>query len=162
MQDLFPPENIVVKERRSLVLEGLKDGDCNAIAGGIIDVSMTSVTGDGEFVGPYEIGSRLFTKDPLALVTRQDDEQWSSFVYWVVSAIFFAEELELGRLNSIELPLVNLFGPAYRPMFRNVIGAVGNFGEIYDRNVASEVPRSSLNQLNENPFGPQHYAYPGI
>ena len=162
MQELFPAGSIVPRDRGSLVLQGLRDGACNAVAGGIIDVSRTSVATVGEYVGPYEIGTTLFTKDPLALVTRQNDPQWSSFVYWVVSAIFFAEEHGISQLRSIEMPLVNLFGNDYSRMFRNAVGAVGNFGEMYNRNVASEVPRSRLNKLNTNPYGPQHYAYPGI
>jgi phosphatidylethanolamine-binding protein (PEBP) family uncharacterized protein len=72
-------------------VEGLFTGDCNVIAGGVVDVSLTSVRNTG-YSGPYQTGSSRYSKDPLALVTRDEDVQWSRFVYWIVSAIFHAKE----------------------------------------------------------------------
>lgn len=158
----FPRENLVFKDTINEVTQSLREGECNALAGGVVDVSRATVVQIGGFTGPYEIGTKRFTKDPLALVTRQDDEQWSSFVRWVVSAIFFAEEEGIRQIRSIDMPLVNLFGTEYSSMFRNAISEVGNFGEIYERNIEAGFPRASLNMLNSNPFGPQHYPYPGV
>lgn len=99
----------------------------------------------------------------LALVTRQDDPQWSDFVYWVVAATFHAEENDITSQNFIEMPTVNLFGDGFTRMFRDTILAVGNYGEIYARNVESIFPRNGTNNmLNLNPPGPQLFPYPGF
>jgi len=46
-------------------------------------------------------------------------------------------------------------------MFRDVILRVGNYGEIYARDVNVTIPRSGRNKLNNaNPLGPQHFPTP--
>ena len=127
VKQFFPPENVVLKNTIDEVVMSLREGECNALAGGIADVSRTTVVKAGGFTEAYEIGTKRFTKDPLALVTRQDDDQWSSFVYWVVSAIFFAEEEGIGQLQSLQMPLVNLFGTEFSSMFRNEEAGNGDF-----------------------------------
>ena len=96
------------------------------------------------------------------MVTRQDDPRWSDFVYWINAVTFYAEEQGITKETAHkELPAVNLFGPLYRDMLRNAIQAVGNYGDIYARNVQDIVPRSGLNLLNTN-NGPQFYPLPGV
>jgi hypothetical protein len=63
-------------------------------------------------------------------VTRQDDPNWSSFVYWIVEATFYAEENGIDRLSSNEMPTVALFGEAFTRMFRDAISFVGSYGEL--------------------------------
>ena len=75
-----------------MVAEGLATGACNAVAGGVVDVSVSNIRTIGQYDGEYETGSGRLSKDPLALVTRQDDPQWSAYVYWTVSSVFYAEE----------------------------------------------------------------------
>uniref|UniRef100_A0A7S4MXE2 Solute-binding protein family 3/N-terminal domain-containing protein n=1 Tax=Odontella aurita TaxID=265563 RepID=A0A7S4MXE2_9STRA len=99
-----------------------------------------------------------------ALATRQDDPQWSDFVYWVVASTFYAEKERIsGELPYEEkkMPLVYLFGEEYRRMFRDAILAVGNYGEIYARNVNTTIPRGGRNNLNNAiSLGPQHFPLP--
>mmetsp|Transcript_13941 Transcript_13941/g.19533 ORF Transcript_13941/g.19533 Transcript_13941/m.19533 type:complete len:436 (-) Transcript_13941:141-1448(-) len=97
----------------------------------------------------------------LSLVTREDDSQWSDFVFWVVSATFIAEEEYITQKISKDMVGVSAFGPSFVNMHRHTIGAVGNYGEIYSRNVESIVPRQGRNLLNSNPFGPQHWSFFG-
>ena len=159
--ELFPSTNIVVKPTGEEALAGLVTGECNAIAGGSHDLARASVESVG-YSGEYAIGSNRFSKEPLALVTRQDDAQWSDFVYWTVASTFYAEEMNITSTNSEEMPTTNLFGPLYTHMMIDAVRAVGNLGDIYSRNVESLVPRGGLNLLNENPLGPQMYPLPGI
>ena len=162
LSDIFPADNIVPWSADLFVVEGLADGSCNAVAGGIIDVSRTNVETNGGYNGPYEIGSSRLTKDPLALVTKQDDQLWSSFVYWLNSGLVYAEEMGIDSSQSNNMPLINLFGNEYSRMLREAVQAVGNFGEIYQRNVEADVPRGGLMTLNEVPYGPQLYPLPGF
>lgn len=160
VKEIFP-ERIVVS-RDGNALEGLADGSCNVIAGGITDVSSTSVR-DAGYEGPYQTGSGRYSKDPLALVTRQDDIQWSKFVYWIVDAIIYAEEEGITQEEAAEqMPEVALFGSRFQDMFKNAIGTVGNYGEIYERNAEAEVSRGGLNTLNSFLATPQLYPLPGI
>ena len=160
LQSLFPERFIVPRDSGVLTVEGLASEVCNVVAGGVTDVSLTTIRNTG-YDGPYTIGAGRFSKDPLALVTRQGDEQWSKFVYWVVSAIFHAEEQGITKQTANEMPVVSLFGPLFVNMFRDAIGSVGNYGEIYERRAEGEVPRGGLNLVNIQLSGPQHYPLPG-
>jgi general L-amino acid transport system substrate-binding protein len=155
------PEHVIVPIDGNVV-DGLVDGSCNVIAGGITEVSLASIRAAG-YDGPYQIGTGRYSKDPLALVTRQDDIQWAKFVYWIVSAIFFAEEGGITQAGAAEeMPDVALFGSRFQGMFKNAIGAVGSYGEIYARNAEDEVSRGGLNELNQFLATPQLYPLPGL
>lgn len=158
---LFPSRLIVSQSTSENIVQGLVDDDCNVIASGIAVVASEGVRAAG-FDGDYEVAPQLYSKDPLALVTRQDDPQWSAFVASMVSATFYAEEMGIFQNDTSRMPETNLFGGLLSRMFRNGIDAVGNYGEIYERNLGSTIPRQNLNLLNKSPFGPQHYPYPGI
>lgn len=159
LKELFPSR--VVVSRDGDAFQGLVDGECNAIAGGVVDVSSTSVRASG-YDGPYQIGSNRYSKEPLAMVTRQDDPQWSKFVYWVVGAIFYAEEEDITMDFAELMPKVQLFGEQFQDMFVNAIRAVGKYGEIYERHAQDDLPRGGLNMLNEYLGNPQFYPIPGI
>jgi hypothetical protein len=156
---LFPPESVVVKQSGEESALGLTDGSCNMIAGGVSDVSVSNVKELGHYVGEYEAASALDFRDPLAMVTRQDDPQFSAFVYWIVSSTFFAEEKGITKDSASTMPDVHFFGFKYTDMFQNAIAAVGSYAEIYDRNVDEDLPRFGMNLLNDDPIGPQHYPF---
>ena len=137
----------------------IANDECNAIAGDRSSLIETVIRGFG-YGGPYELGSRTFSKEPLTVVTRQEDPIFSAFVYWVVEAMFYAEEQGITQATASEMPLVSLFGSQYTRMFERIIGAVGNYGEIYARNVDS--PRAGGNRLNSSPNGPQQFVPPGV
>lgn len=158
----FGDEFIVPRQSGALAAEGLATGVCNAIAGGVIDVSLSNVRAN-LYEGDYEIGTRRFSKDPLALVTRPDDPYWSDYVFWIVSALFYAEEEGITAATANRMPITNLFGPLHTRMFRDAVSAVGSYADIYAQHVEAEVPRgNSLNSLNESPYGGQHYPLPGL
>jgi len=113
-------------------------------------------------VGAYQTGKNRFSKDPLALVTWQDDPLWSKFVFWIVGCIFYAEEQNITQPEADLLPTVSLFGPLFLDMFPLAIGAVGNYGEIYRGHAQPDVPRGGLNELNYPWNGPQQFPLPGV
>lgn len=160
LQTMFHERFVVPQQSGELTVEGLVAGECNVIAGGVVDVSLTSIRNTG-YDGPYQTGSSRYSKDPLALVTREDDVQWSKFVFWIVSAIFYADEMGITQDTASELPTIGLFGPLFFRMFQDAVGAVGNYGEIYERQAEADVPRGGLNLVNRLLSGPQHYPLPG-
>lgn len=153
VKELLPEQYIVLSD------DGVLDIDnCNALAGHGVDISVPNVRANG-YEGAYQVGRNQYSKNPLALVTREEDVQWSKFVFWIVSSLFHAEDGNISQVNAQEMPVVNVFGAPFTDMFRNAVGAVGNYGEIYTRNIGNSLRRSSLNLVNEDLKGPQHYPY---
>lgn len=130
-------------------IKGLIDGVCNAIAGEQFFLSEVAVRSQG-YIGEYEIGENLYSKVPAAVVTRDDDPQWSDFVNWVLQALLAAEEQGITQSTAADLPMVSVFGNRFENMFIDAVGAVGNFGEIYARHVEAFVPRKSIDTINTN------------
>jgi general L-amino acid transport system substrate-binding protein len=89
------------------------------------------------------------SKEPLGPVTVHGDNQWNDIVSWVVYATFFAEEHAITKANvtDFKTPKIevkrflgetgtvgeNLGLP--KDWGRQVIAAVGNYGEIFDRHL---------------------------
>ena len=79
----------------------------------------------------------------------ENDSDWSAFVYWVSASLVKAEEEGISSTNfGGRVPDIGLFGPKFEWMFRGPIVAVGNYGEIYERNNATLSPRANQNLLN--------------
>jgi general L-amino acid transport system substrate-binding protein len=115
--------------------------------------------------GDHVILPDVISKEPLAPVVRQRDDDWMMIVKWTLYAMINAEELGVTSKNIDEalkskkpdvMRLVGTEG-AYgeqlgltRDWAARIIRRVGNYGEIYERNVGSEsklkIPRG-LNQL---------------
>ena len=101
----------------------------------------------------------VMSKEPLGPVAPLGDDQWFNVVKWVVFATFEAEEQGIDAANvqatrdSSENPVIRrLLGvqPDAGELAAglgleddwvvNVITAVGNYGEIYDRNLGPDTP----------------------
>lgn len=89
------------------------------------------------------------SKEPLGPLVRENDSTWFDVVQWTVFATFAAEELgvnsgnvdammegggEAGRLLGGEGEIQTAMGLS-ADAFANVIKSVGNYGEIYERNL---------------------------
>ncbi len=90
------------------------------------------------------------SKEPLAPVTVHGDNKWNDVVSWVVYATFFAEEHDITKakvknLKSDNPEIQRFLGESGNigeqlglpaDWARNAIGAVGHYGEIFERNLA--------------------------
>ena len=113
----------------------------------------------------HEIMDVTLSKEPLGPAVRHGDDQWYDIVNWVVYATFTAEEMGITSANvdsfmSTEDPnikkLLGLEGEFCAKIglandcFVNVIKQVGNYGEIYNKNLGPDtvfnLPRG-LNSL---------------
>ena len=119
-------------------------------------------TGHGfAFSIPYFYGYSE-QEDNLCLATVEDHD-WAAFVYWIVTATVYAEEEGISKSTSNRMPEVYVYGRELKRMFRDSILFVGNYGDIYNRNVQDFIPRSGRNMLNKGPhLTPQHYIMPGF
>ena len=97
----------------------------------------------------------VMSKEPLGPVTPLGDDEWFNVVKWVVFATFEAEEQGITQANVVdtaatsENPVVRRLLGAEPPdsllgldpdWVVKVISAVGNYAEIYDRNLGPDTP----------------------
>jgi general L-amino acid transport system substrate-binding protein len=171
VDQLFHKRYYTAKLEYDDIIDALNAGSCNVIAGGSFDVAVATVQHGGYF-GEYQVGNFLnetitgeldhpLSKDPLSIVTRQDDVAWSDFCQWIFWSLIYAEEQNITQATAMEMPVVTLFGPLRTETFFHAVNAVGNYGELYQRNFASIVNRGGLNDLNDQD-GPQMFTIPGI
>jgi general L-amino acid transport system substrate-binding protein len=115
--------------------------------------------------GDHVILADIISKEPLGPVVRADDAKWFTLVKWVGFALVNAEELgvstktldaalaskkpDVQRLVGTEGKLGESLGVS-NDWAAKAVKAVGNYGEIYERNVGREsklaIPRG-INQL---------------
>src|SRR5271166_5479830 len=107
----------------------------------------------------------VISKEPLGPVVRDSDLQWIEIVRWVYFAMINAEELGVSSqtidqaLRSQKPEVMRLVGTTgefgqeiglTNDWAANIIRAVGNYGEVFDRNLGAKsrlaIPRG-LNQL---------------
>jgi general L-amino acid transport system substrate-binding protein len=126
--------------------------------------------------GDYEVLSEVISKEPLAAAVRHGDDQWYDIVKYSVYALTTAEEFGITSQNIDSFkkssnPNIQRFlgitpgnGKALgldEDWAENIIRMVGNYGEIFEKNVGMESPLKLSRGLNGlwNKGG-LHYAPP--
>ena len=97
----------------------------------------------------------IISQEPLGPAVRQDDIQWFNIVKWIHYAMLDAEQYGVTQANVDDmtksdnpaiqrlLGVTGDFGKALgidAKWAYNVIKAVGNYGEVFDRNVGAGSP----------------------
>lgn len=106
----------------------------------------------------------VISKEPLGPVVRQGDDEWFNIVKWMLFAMVNAEELGITSANVDEMKakstdpnvrrLLGLEGVKGEWMGLpdnwgyNVIKLVGNYGEVFERNVGKSSPLGISRGLN--------------
>jgi general L-amino acid transport system substrate-binding protein len=105
----------------------------------------------------YRILGEIISKEPLAPFVAQNDSKWRDVVTWTVYAVIYAEELNINSRNIDGLkgsadPVIRRFlglegnsGKGFgleNDFAGSIIKAVGNYKEIFDRNLG---PKTKLN-----------------
>jgi general L-amino acid transport system substrate-binding protein len=119
----------------------------------------------------------LISKEPLGPMVRRGDDEWFAISKWVIYGLLEAEEYGVNQANADQMkgsadPVVQrllgggtedtgkLLGLDKDWAFR-AVKAVGNYGEIFERNVGPKtplnLPRGANNLWNK---GGQMYAFP--
>lgn len=123
------------------------EGKCNVIAGEPYALYEQDFR-DAGYQGEYAYGTQLFSKEPLAMVSRGDDVEFAQFVDWILHALITAEAMGITQETAKStFPPTNLFGDHYQLMFQHAVAAVGNYGELYARTMEERFPRSGMNHL---------------
>jgi general L-amino acid transport system substrate-binding protein len=175
-------------EENAQVQEAFLAGQCDAWTSDASQLAGIRSNWPADDGGPeaLEILDEIFSKEPLGPAVRGDDSRWYDVVNWVVLATIEAEELgvtseNLDQMLESDDPAVRRFlgqpvegeegeeavvdhGFGIDPDFTvDVIRAVGNYGEIYERNVGPSSPLQLERDDTANALwtaGGLHYAPP--
>ena len=105
----------------------------------------------------------IISKEPLGPASRQGDDQWSDIITWVLNATITAEEKGITQDNLDEMKnskdpeILRLLGVEgsqgeelglSKDWAYNIIKAVGNYGEIFERNIGVDTPIGLARGLN--------------
>ena len=167
LADYFRANNIKYEEvklpRLDEVVKAYESGQCDTLTADVSQLYALRL----KFSKPNDhvILPDVISKEPLAPVVRQRDDDWMMIVKWTLYAMINAEELGVTSQNIDEalkskkpdvMRLVGTEGTygedlgLTKDWAVRIIRHVGNYGEIYERNVGSElnlhIPRG-LNQL---------------
>ena len=111
----------------------------------------------------YELLPEIISKEPLAPVVRHGDDQWYDIVNWTVMAMIQAEEFGITSANVDQMlkstnPGIKRFLGVTPGMGAqlglddkwayNIVKLVGNYGEIFDRNIGPTTPLALERGLN--------------
>ena len=151
---------VVIEDHRGAVA-ALAAGRCDVITqdGAGLATTRTMLRNPNDFV---VLPDRI-SKEPIAPVLRYGDDQWLELVSWVFRAPVQAEELGITRANvaslesstdpsirrflGLEAGVADAFGLDARWTSR-VIASVGNYAEIFDRNLGPNTPLAMTRGLN--------------
>jgi general L-amino acid transport system substrate-binding protein len=164
---------ILKLESSEAARDALSDGRCDAQSSDRVELEvMRQQSGTPDAFIVWEGANRLYTHEPFAPLLRYGDQQWSGIVEWTVLGLIQAEQLSVSSENiatltqtageqpeayitrvgthiahllNTSLDAPNNLGIA--PDFMAaVIREVGNYGEIYSRNLGTEIGELKLDR----------------
>jgi general L-amino acid transport system substrate-binding protein len=152
----------VLIESKDELLKTFVSGRCDGLTSDASTLAgMRAVTADPN---KYVILPELISKEPLATAVRQGDAQWKDLVYWTVLALIEAEDLGITSKNVDSMlasddPNIQRFlgvspgnGQALgvdEKWAYTIVKKIGNYGEIFDRNLGPSTPMKLERGLNK-------------
>lgn len=151
----------VVSERWAELVEAYVAGGCTVLTGDVTVLARERAR--LARAQDHILLPELITKEPFAPVVCQGDEQWLSIVRWMVLALIAAEELGIQSSNAESMRMSKV------QEARRLLGAesnigqglgldpgwalaavklVGNYGEIYERNLGAKSALKLERRLN--------------
>jgi general L-amino acid transport system substrate-binding protein len=144
----------VLQERMQDNAQALLAGRCDAI--GTDATQLAALRSQFSRPNDYVILEQRFSKEPYGPVVRRDDQEWFDVVRWVLFGLIEAEELGVTSQNAEQMRASSP-NPAVRRLLGAVpdlgqavklqpswmydaIRAIGNYGELYDRNIGPDTP----------------------
>jgi general L-amino acid transport system substrate-binding protein len=153
----------VVFEKNEEARQAYDDGRCDAYttdaSGLAAERSVLAQPGD------HIILPEIISKEPLGPLVRHGDNRWGDIVRWSLNALIIAEEFgvtqanvdeqkassqnpEVRRLLGVEGEMGKMTGLPNEWAY-NIIKAVGNYGESFERNVGLKTPLQLARGLND-------------
>ncbi len=147
---------------RTGLKQAIESGRCDAISGDVSDLAILRQ----QLARPenYQILPETISRKPLGPVVRQGDDGWFNIVRWVLHVLIIAEEegltsFNLETMKSSSSPdvqkLLGLDSISGKGLglpddwVVQVITQIGNYGEIFARNLGSDSSINMDRNLNE-------------
>jgi general L-amino acid transport system substrate-binding protein len=166
LADYFRVNNIsyepVPIETNAEALQQLLAGACDAYTTDASGLAASRATFENP--GDWVILPEIISKEPLGPVVRHGDNQWGDIARWTLNLLIAAEELGVTSANVTELA-----GGTNNPEINRMLGtegdlggmlglesdwgvkvlsAVGNYGEIFEKNIGENTPIGLARGLN--------------
>ncbi len=155
--------NPVVFEKLEEVNAAYDSGRCDVYTtdqSGLYAIRLTLAAPDDHVVLP-----EIISKEPLGPAVRQGDDQWFDIVKWTLNAMITAEELGITQANVDEMKasgnpeMKRVLGQEAdsklaadlgldKEWVVNIVKAVGNYGESFERNIGSGSPLKIARGIN--------------
>ncbi|MDC9824248.1 amino acid ABC transporter substrate-binding protein [Devosia sp. ZB163] len=153
--------NTVVFVDQDEVVKAYEDGRCD-----VYTTDSSALAAErSKFANPDDhiILPEIISKEPLGPVVRQGDDGWFNIARWTYFALLEAEELGVTQANVDDMlasdnpaikRLLGVEGDFGTPIgltkdwAYQIIKALGNYGEIYDRHVGPDTPIGLARGLN--------------
>jgi general L-amino acid transport system substrate-binding protein len=162
MKAINTPFKLTTFEKIDQVFEAFTAGRCDAITS---DRSqLTSVRATSKTPADFILFDENLSKEPLTPAYKAGDSQWGDVVRWAVYATIDAEELGITSANVDDMAanttnpeaarLLGKSGELYKSLgldakwAYNIIKQVGNYGEIFERNLGEKTPFGLKRGLN--------------
>jgi ABC-type amino acid transport substrate-binding protein len=146
MRELVPGTVIVLTDRKEETVEKLNDGTCNVVASEPVSLPESRFRDLGYF-GPFKVGKNVFSREPLTLVTRDADPEWSNRVNAIVKIFYLAEAENITKSNAEELGLIFANNAELASTAVAIVSEFGNYAYLYDRHIEPVLPRQGLNTI---------------
>ncbi|CAB9524630.1 Putative amino-acid ABC transporter-binding protein YhdW [Seminavis robusta] len=159
LYSLLPGTEIVPSDSPKTAAENMIDETCNVVASEPISMLVDRFREYG-YEGPFRTGGKVFSKEPLALVTREEDTEWSNLVNFVVNVFFLAEAKGISKSNAEELMEVFMGNSYLGTVATGIVAHLGNYGDMYTKHLESLFPRRDLNTLHSGDDSGLLYALP--
>ncbi len=167
LADYFKANNLdynpVVFEKLEEVNAAYDSGRCDVYTtdqSGLYSIRLGLSAPDDHVVLP-----EIISKEPLGPLVRHGDDQWFDIVKWVHNALIISEEFGITQANVEEMKnsdnpeIKRVLGMEPNSKFGadlglgedwvvNVVTAVGNYGEIFERNIGQGSPLKIARGLN--------------
>jgi general L-amino acid transport system substrate-binding protein len=154
--------SLSVMDGQEQALEAYEDGKCEVLTSDMSQLFSlrTRLAQPAE----HRILPELISKEPLSPAVRGNDMQWFNIVRWTLFALVEAEEMTIDSAN-----VARIRASAQRPEFRRLLGTegdlgarlglagdwayqvirqVGNYAEIFDRNLGDGSPLKMNRGIN--------------
>ncbi len=155
--------NMVSYEKAAELRSAYLANRCDAFAGWGPNLAVLRAT-EIENPDKHIILNDQLSSEPIAAAMRQGDEEFVDVANWMLAALLLAEEHGVTKANVNEMA-ANPVNPTVGRLLgttpgigsrlglretwaRDMIAAVGNFGEIYDRNLGKDSPYKLDRGLN--------------
>ena len=118
-----------------------------------------------EAPGDHVLLPEIISKEPLGPLVRHGDSEWGDIVRWTLNALITAEELGVSSSNLAELSAAATNNPEINRLLgtegelgamigldadwaARALGANGNYGEIFEKNIGENTPIGLARGLN--------------